>query len=453
MDKSWIELERGDSRYIQGLIDFVEFAKQIGEKTHLCPCRKCLLVRGRIFTNEMVVHLINNGMMNSYTTWTSHGERSIEPSAYQLRQEWLKERYGETSSSATHQQANRTLEILHDQFPFRHIHEEDHMNMNAENGDSDSILAYDRYTNLVGEAQTPLYKGCDHTVLETILRAMQMKVESRLSDKGFDKMLHNTKKILPPDNNYPGSYKDVKKVLRNMGMGYETIHACEHGCVLSYKEFKDQLSCPVCGEARYTQFGSKSKVPKKTVKYFPLTPRLQRLYMSPHIASQMRWHANRNETDPEYIRHPADGESWQNFDKKFPEFASEIRNVRLGLATDGFNPFGASGLSHSTWPIVLIPYNLPPHICMKKEFNILSLLISGPKSPGKCLNVFMRPLIDELKVLWDEGCCTFDRHVGSPFIMKAAVMWTISDFPGLGMLGGLKTKGYKACPLCLDEID
>ncbi|CAM8954024.1 unnamed protein product [Rhodiola kirilowii] len=37
--------------------------------------------------------------------------------------------------------------------------------------------------------------------------------------------------------------------------------------------------------------------------------------------------------------------------------------------------------------------------------------------------------------------------------MKAAVMWTISDFPGLSMLGGFKTKGYKYCPLCLDEID
>ncbi|KAL9665874.1 hypothetical protein QQ045_000195 [Rhodiola kirilowii] len=220
MDKSWMRLERGDSCYIQRLVDFVEFAKQIGEKTHLCPCRKYLLVRGRISTNEMVVHLINNGMMNSYNTWTSHDERSIDPSAYQLRQEWLKERYGETSSSATHHQANRILEILHDQFPFRHIHEEDHMNINAEDGDSESILAYEWYTNLVGEVQTPLYKGCDHTVLETILRAMQMKIESRLSDKGFDKMLHNTKKILPPDNNYPGSYKDVKKVLRDMGLGY-----------------------------------------------------------------------------------------------------------------------------------------------------------------------------------------------------------------------------------------
>ncbi|CAM8940236.1 unnamed protein product [Rhodiola kirilowii] len=37
--------------------------------------------------------------------------------------------------------------------------------------------------------------------------------------------------------------------------------------------------------------------------------------------------------------------------------------------------------------------------------------------------------------------------------MKVAVMWTISDFSGLDMLGGVKTKGYKPCPICLDEVD
>ncbi|CAM8957021.1 unnamed protein product [Rhodiola kirilowii] len=37
--------------------------------------------------------------------------------------------------------------------------------------------------------------------------------------------------------------------------------------------------------------------------------------------------------------------------------------------------------------------------------------------------------------------------------MKAVVMSTISDFPGIGMLGGVETKGYKACPICLNEID
>ncbi|CAM8973558.1 unnamed protein product [Rhodiola kirilowii] len=51
MDKSWMVLERGDQRYIQGIVEFVAFAKQNGENTHLCPCRRCLLVRGRIASN------------------------------------------------------------------------------------------------------------------------------------------------------------------------------------------------------------------------------------------------------------------------------------------------------------------------------------------------------------------------------------------------------------------
>ncbi|CAM8998991.1 unnamed protein product [Rhodiola kirilowii] len=164
----------------------------------------------------------------------------------------------------------------------------------------------------------------------------------------------------------------------------------------------------------------------------------------------MRWHAEKRgkEGDNDLI-HPRDGEAWENFNKEFPEFAHEIRNVRLGLSTDGFNPFGVSGLSHCTWPIIV----MLPWMCMNKEFNILAMLISGPKSPGKCLNVFMRPLIDELKMLWNTGVATFDHFSGSSFNMKAAIISTISDFPGLGMLGGLKTKGYKACPLCLDGID
>ncbi|KAL9666583.1 hypothetical protein QQ045_000918 [Rhodiola kirilowii] len=53
----------------------------------------------------------------------------------------------------------------------------------------------------------------------------------------------------------------------------------------------------------------------------------------------------------------------------------------------------------------------------------------------------------------NEGVCSCDIRDRSSFIIKAAVLSIISDFPGLGMLGGLKTKGYKACPLCLDDID
>ena len=39
------------------------------------------------------------------------------------------------------------------------------------------------------------------------------------------------------------------------------------------------------------------------------------------------------------MSHLADGEEWQDFDRVYPDFANDPRNIRLGLATDGFNPF------------------------------------------------------------------------------------------------------------------
>jgi hypothetical protein len=37
---------------------------------------------------------------------------------------------------------------------------------------------------------------------------------------------------------------------------------------------------------------------------------------------------------------------------------------------------------------------------MKEGFIFLALIIPGPKHPGKKINVFMQPLIEELKELW-----------------------------------------------------
>lgn len=56
-------------------------------------------------------------------------------------------------------------------------------------------------------------------------------------------------------------------------------------------------------------------------------------------------------------------------------------------------------------------------------------------------------------MLSTEGVSTYDRHLDTSFTMRVSVSWTISDFPELGMLGGIKTSGYKTCPICLDGID
>lgn len=59
--------------------------------------------------------------------------------------------------------------------------------------------------------------------------------------------------------------------------------------------------------------------------------------------------------------------------------------------------------SYSMWPVLVFPYNLPPWKCMKEPFLMMSLLIPGPKSPGKDIDAYLRPLVEELKELWDVG--------------------------------------------------
>ena len=125
--------------------------------------------------------------------------------------------------------------------------------------------------------------------------------------------------------------------------------------------------------------------------------------------------------------------------------------MRLGLASDGFNPFGAMSQSYSMWPVVLLTYNLPPWKCMKKEYFMMALLIPGPMAPGKEIDIYMQPLIDELNDLWVNGLWTYDAYLKSSFEMHAALMSTINDFPAYGNLFGWSTKGYSACPKCEDQ--
>ncbi|GKF23665.1 hypothetical protein Tco_0075987, partial [Tanacetum coccineum] len=96
---------------------------------------------------------------------------------------------------------------------------------------------------------------------------------------------------------------------------------------------------------------------------------------------EMTWHATGKCTEPGKMQHPVDGKAWKDFDTKYLDFAAEPRNVRLGLAADGFNPFGNLSQSYSMWPVILITYNLPPWLCLKETSFMLTLLIPGPKSP------------------------------------------------------------------------
>ncbi|CAL5430629.1 unnamed protein product [Camellia sinensis] len=313
-----------------------------------------------------------------------------------------------------------------------------------------------KYFKLLEDAQTDLYPGCHKfTSLSFIVRILHMKVLNQWTDKSVDMLLELLNEAFPTGTKLPSSYYQAQKVTTDLGFTYETFDACPNSCMLFRKEDTKLDKCVICSSSRWKQNGSVGnderesgkRVAAKQMRYFPLKPRLQRLFMSSKTAKLMRWHAEER-VDDGVLRHPADSLAWKDFDRRNTCFASNSRNVCLGLATDGFNPFRSMNIVHSTWPIVLIPYNLPPWMCMKQPNLILSVLIDGPKGLGDKIDVYLQPLIEELKELWDEGEQTFDASTNEMFQLHAALLWTISDFPAYANLSGWSTKGEYACPCC-----
>lgn len=134
------------------------------------------------------------------------------------------------------------------------------------------------------------------------------------------------------------------------------------------------------------------------------------------------------------MRFQHDTPSWKAIDAQWPSFSTEPRNVRLGFAADGVNPHKLGRKSYSIWPVLLMNYNIPPWLAIRKGYVMLSCIIPGPHSP-KNIDVWLAPLLEELEVLWTEGVRTMDVTQtldgdGFNFQMRAMCIHTISDGQG-----------------------
>ena len=67
---------------------------------------------------------------------------------------------------------------------------------------------------------------------------------------------------------------------------------------------------------------------------------------------------------------------------------------------------------------------------------------------GNDIDVYLTPLIEDLKQLWEEGVDVWDANVQQTFRLRTMVFCTINDFPAYGNLSGYSVKGHHACPIC-----
>jgi hypothetical protein len=92
--------------------------------------------------------------------------------------------------------------------------------------------------------------------------------------------------LLPQANCMVRNTSKAKRLMMKMGLQHERIHCCPSGHILYEGPFADLEECPTCAHPRYVL--NSNKVPVTVMRYFPLIPRLQRLFRCPEVARLLK---------------------------------------------------------------------------------------------------------------------------------------------------------------------
>ena len=125
---------------------------------------------------------------------------------------------------------------------------------------------------------------------------------------------------------------------------------------------------------------------------------------------------------------------------------SDPRDITLGLATDGVNPWQCR--KSTFWPILLFNYNLPPIDHFHNKNVICISEVPGPQKP-KDMDSFLYPVVQELLKL-SVGVKAYDIIEKEVFVLQAYPLTVFGDIPAISML--LRMKGHNArspCRLCM----
>jgi len=250
--------------------------------------------------SEIREHLLCDGILKNYTTWTWHGELLDLPSAYGV------------SKDVDFSMDDRLEDMIRD----------------VRAGSFANVVI----ENMSNDAETPLYPGSTKfTRLSAVLRLINFKAMNGWTDKSFTELLQLMKDMLPEGNTLPNRNYEAKKILCSMGMEYKKIHSYPNDCILYRYEYEDLRRCPKCGLSRYKvkvcqndeidEFTNEGP-PAKVVWYLPIIPRLKRLFANIDDIKNLRWHADNRNCDG-LLRHPANSLQWKKIDKEFPKFGKE----------------------------------------------------------------------------------------------------------------------------------
>ncbi|KAL0284146.1 UNVERIFIED_CONTAM: hypothetical protein Sangu_2475300 [Sesamum angustifolium] len=117
----------------------------------------------------------------------------------------------------------------------------------------------------VQEVDQPLYSGYDQSQLAAVARLVNIKVEHNMSERCYDQVSQCASDLLPRDHTLPSNYYNTKKMIRDLGLPVEKIHACRNRCMLYWKDDIDMEYCKFFGDPRYKP--TRGRNPRPTAEH------------------------------------------------------------------------------------------------------------------------------------------------------------------------------------------
>jgi len=172
----------------------------------------------------------------------------------------------------------------------------DAMRMNQSNVDQCSIIDEEpnadaaRFFDLLKDSNEPLWDGCTNpSKLSAVAHVFTIKSDYKLSEVGYDKIIEWARNILPEGNRLKENLYIAKSMMKPLGLRYQKIDMCLNFCMLYYLENAKLIEYRTCWHSHYKPKTSRGRifVTHKKLRYFPITHRLQRLFMSSKTAEHM----------------------------------------------------------------------------------------------------------------------------------------------------------------------
>ncbi|KAH1032847.1 hypothetical protein J1N35_045021, partial [Gossypium stocksii] len=252
IDRIWMKFSRVSNGYRNGVQTFLNFVFQNVSQENMifCPCKKYGNINWHyceVVYEHLIVDGFIRGIKNGFFMENVHVVEPLQRLIQSVREDDMEDMLRDAFNMRSHglQSFSPDLVASNDCNFSENAFTKTRRSICDEQANDEAAKSY----TLFNEMNEELYEGSKFSKMLCILlfhlkclggwtgNSLTMLLEFLRYMFHFTKISH--------------SCKDMKKLIKNLGIGYNKIHSCPNDCMLYWGDRKNKQSCHVCSKSRW----------------------------------------------------------------------------------------------------------------------------------------------------------------------------------------------------------